>query len=127
MMSLAHAAGFAHDSVMRLARVLLLSSLPFTLLACGEEEPEGPPMSKIYVRNESSTEANVRVKFWTKDYVKVSSGENGTVAFVNTEGANAVQVEAKSRKQWDDCWVTMNVGQTLVVFNATERIGCRAE
>lgn len=84
-------------------------------------------MSEIYVRNESSTEANVRVKFWTKDYVKVSAGEKGTVRFVNAEGANAVQVEAKSRKQWDDCWVTMNVGQTLVVFNATERIGCRAE
>lgn len=97
------------------------------LSACGEEEPKGPPMSKIFVRNDSSTEANVRVKFWTKDYVKVASGEKATVQFVNNERANAVQVEAKSRKQWDDCWVTMNVGQTIVVFDATERIGCRAE
>lgn len=108
-------------------RLLLMAALSVTLVACGEEEPEGPPMSKIFVRNESSTEANVRVKFWTKDYVRVSAGDKATVEFVNADGANAVQVEAKSRKQWDDCWVTMNVGQTIVVFNATERIGCRAE
>lgn len=107
--------------------VLLPFALSFGLVACGEEEPKGPPMSKIFVRNESSTEANVRVKFWTKDYVKFSSGDKGEVKFVNTDKLNAVQVEAKSRKQWDDCWVTMNVGQTLVVFDATERIGCRAE
>ena len=108
-------------------RLFSITALSLALVACGEEEPKGPPTSKIFVRNESSTEANVRVKFWTKDYVKVSSGEDATVEFVNADGANAVQVEAKSRKQWDDCWVTMNVGQTLVVFNATERIGCRAE
>lgn len=112
---------------MVLIRFLPVALLTVALAACGEEEPKGPPMSKIFVRNESSTEANVRVKFWTKDYVKVSSGEDATVQFVNADGANIVQVEAKSRKQWDDCWVTMNVDQTLVVFNATERIGCRAE
>lgn len=107
--------------------LLLLLGLSFALLACGEEEPKGPPMSKIFVRNESSTEASVRVKFWTKDYVKVPAGEKATVQFVNADGANAVQVEAKTRKQWDDCWVTMNVGQTIVVVDATERIACRAE
>lgn len=107
--------------------ILLLAALSIVLPACGEEEAKGPPMAKIFVRNESSTEASVRVKFWTKDYVKVASGEKATVQFVNADGANAVQVEAKSRKQWDDCWVTMNVGQTIVVFDATERIGCRAE
>jgi len=112
---------------MNRATVFPVIALAATLTACGEEEPKGPPMSEIYVRNESSTEANVRVKFWTKDYVKVSAGDKATVRFVNAEGANAVQVEARSRKQWDDCWVTMNVGQTIVVFNATERIGCRAE
>lgn len=106
---------------------LLLIALSFSLSACGEEEAKGPPMSKIFVRNESSTEANVRVKFWTKDYVKVAAGEKATVQFVNNDGANAVQVEAKTRKQWDDCWVTMNVGQTIVVYDATERIGCRPE
>ena len=112
---------------MNRAVLVLVAALSVSLVACGEEEPKGPPMSKIFVRNDSSTEANVRVKFWTKDYVKVSSGEKATVSFVNNDGANAVQVEAKSRKQWDDCWVTMNVGQTIVVFDATERIGCRAE
>lgn len=109
------------------APLALSLALIAALTACGEEEPKGPPMSQIFVRNESSTEANVRVKFWTKDYTKVSSGDKATLKFVNNEHANAVQVEAKSRKQWDDCWVTMNVGQTLVVFDAIERIGCRAE
>ena len=95
--------------------------------ACEEEAPPGPPTSTVHVRNESSTEANIRIKFWTKDYVKVSAGDSADVTFVNEEKINAVQVEAKSRKQWDDCWVTMNVGETLVVYDATERIGCRVE
>ena len=118
---------FDHADVMTRAPLVLSLALIAALTACGEEEPKGPPMSQIFVRNESSTEANVRVKFWTKDYTRVTSGDKATLKFVNTENANAVQVEAKSRKQWDDCWVTMNVGQTLVVFDATERIGCRAE
>ncbi|EDP65594.1 hypothetical protein BAL199_02179 [alpha proteobacterium BAL199] len=127
MMTLARTRVFDHAAIMTRAPVVLALALSAALTACGEEEPKGPPTSEIYVRNESSTEANVRVKFWTKDYVRVTSGDKATVKFVNTEKANAVQVEAKSRKQWDDCWVTMNVGQTLVVFDATERIGCRAE
>ncbi len=126
-MTLARTRVFDHAAIMTRAPVVLALALSAALTACGEEEPKGPPTSEIYVRNESSTEANVRVKFWTKDYVRVTSGDKATVKFVNTEKANAVQVEAKSRKQWDDCWVTMNVGQTLVVFDATERIGCRAE
>lgn len=97
------------------------------LTACGEDEPPGPPTSAIYVRNDSSTEAKIRIKFWAKDFTKVSAGDSADVTFVNEEGINAVQVEAKSRKQWDDCWVTMNVGQTIVVYDATERIGCRVE
>jgi len=107
--------------------VSIVMALGLVLAACGEEEPPGPPTSTIYVRNDSSTEANIRIKFWAKDYTKVSAGDNAEVTFVNEEGINAVQVEAKSRKQWDDCWVTMNVGETLVVYNATERIGCRVE
>lgn len=127
MTTLAETRHFAQGSPMLRTPLLLLLGLSFALLACGEEEPKGPPMSKIFVRNESSTEASVRVKFWTKDYVKVPAGEKATVQFVNADGANAVQVEAKTRKQWDDCWVTMNVGQTIVVVDATERIACRAE
>ena len=127
MMTIAPGPWLPHDSPMNRARLALVAALSVTLFACGEEEAKGPPMSKIHVRNESSTEASVRVKFWTTDFVKVSAGDKATVQFVNNDGANAVQVEAKSRKQWDECWVTMNVGQTIVVFDATERIGCRAE
>lgn len=96
------------------------------LAACGEE-PSGPPTSKIYVRNESSTEANVRVKMWEREFTRVSAGNSTSLEFVNEKKVNAVQVEAKSRNQWDDCWVTMNVGETLVVYDSTERIGCRVE
>src|SRR3546814_2965840 len=110
-------------------RTLLLpvAVLSVILSACGEEEPKGPPMSKIFVKNESSTEASVRVKFWTKVYVKVPSGESVTMQFVPADGATAVQVAATSRNQWDALWVTLNVGQTIEIFDATERIGCRPE
>jgi hypothetical protein len=106
----------------------LLSVGVFAILAgCGEDEPQGPPRSEIYIDNQSSTEASIRIKFWTKDYKAVSAGDNATISFENPDKTNVVQVEAKTRKQWDDCWVTLNVGQTLVVFDATERIGCRVE
>ncbi|MDF1794858.1 MAG: hypothetical protein P1U88_23325 [Thalassobaculaceae bacterium] len=108
-------------------KAFIILAVGVGLVACGEDEPPGPPTSTIYVRNESSTEASIRIKFWAKEYTKISAGDNDEVTFVNEEGINAVQVEAKSRKQWDDCWVTMNVGETLVVFDATERIGCRVE
>lgn len=111
--------------MMRKTLIGMVAALALT--ACGEDEPPGPPTSTIYVRNESSTEANIRIKFWAKDFTKVSAGDSADITFVNEEGINAVQVEAKSRKQWDDCWVTMNVGDTIVVYDATERIGCRVE
>ena len=84
-------------------------------------------MSEIFIENESSTEANVRVKFYSNDQERVSSGSSGVLRFVNESGVRGVQVEAKSRKQWDDCTVLMNVGETLVVFDDVERIGCRVK
>lgn len=115
------------SDVMRMLTALFGAVALVALAGCGEDEPEGPPRSEIHIENRSSTEANVRIKFWTDDYVRVGAGDSDTLSFVNEEGANVVQVEARSRKQWDECWVTMNVGQTLVVFDATERIGCRIE
>lgn len=116
-----------HSFAMKKTTLFLAAVMTLSLAACGEDEPPGPPISDIQVDNQSSTEANVRIKFWTKDYVKVSAGDSETITFVNKDGANVVQVEAKSRKQWDECWVTMNVDQTLVVFDDVERIGCRVE
>jgi hypothetical protein len=77
------------------------------------------------VRNESSTEANVRLKLWKGDAVAVTAGRSDRIEFVSK--SRTIQVEAKSRRQWDDCWVTMQVGQTLVVFDGQERIACRVE
>jgi uncharacterized lipoprotein YehR (DUF1307 family) len=120
-------ANINHCFAMKKTTLFLAAVMTVSLAACGEDEPPGPPTSDILIDNQSSTEANVRIKFWTKEYVKVSAGDSETITFVNENGANVVQVEAKSRRQWDDCWVTMNVGQTLVVFDDTERIGCRVE
>lgn len=111
----------------RLLTIPVLLIVGLGLAACEEEPPPGPPTSKIFIDNESSTEANVRIKFWTKDYKKVSTGNEETIEFVNEQGANVVQVHAKTRKQWDECWVTMNVGQTLVIYDGIERIACRIE
>lgn len=55
----------------------------------------------------------------------VTSGKEERIEFVSK--SKTVQVEAESRKQWDDCWVTMQVGQTLVVFDGQEQIACRVE
>lgn len=96
------------------------------LAACfGEEEKPGPKMDFIGVRNDSSTEATIRVKLWTEETLVLSSGDTGKMEF--KAGSRTVQVEARSRKQWDDCWVTMQVGETLVVSDAGERIGCAVE
>ena len=48
-----------------------------------------------------------------------------TIEFISPN--KVVNVEAKSRKQWDTCWSTMNVGGTFVVYDDTERIACRIE
>ncbi|MBT6135956.1 MAG: hypothetical protein HOH65_00670 [Rhodospirillaceae bacterium] len=95
------------------------------LAGCGEDEPPGPKMDHVMVRNDSSTEANVRVKLWQKGYLAVSAGDSAKIEF--KAEARTVQVEAKSRKQWDDCWVTMKVGDTLVIYDGVERIACKAE
>ncbi|MEP3114259.1 hypothetical protein [Nisaea sp.] len=91
----------------------------------GEEEKPGPKMDFINIRNDSSTEVSVRVKLWTKEALPIQAGDSGRIEF--KAGSRTVQVDARSRKQWDDCWVTMQIGETLVVFNATERIGCSVE
>lgn len=104
-----------------------LGFVALALSGCfGEDEAaKGPKKDFILVRNDSSTEANIRIKFWQKDFLKVAAGEKAKLEFV--ADSNTVQVEARSRKQWDECWVTMQKGQTLVVFDERERIGCSAE
>ncbi|WP_420404621.1 hypothetical protein [Nisaea sp.] len=108
-----------------LSTILIVTALTGLTGCFGEEEKPGPKLDFINVRNDSSTEARVRVKLWTEDILVVSAGDSGKMEF--KAGAQTVQVEARSRKQWDDCWVTMQVGETLVVSDAGERIGCSVE
>jgi hypothetical protein len=109
--------------VMRATVLAVMSVSAVALVGCDEET--GPVRDHIEVRNDSSTEAQVRVKMWQKDFKAVTSGKSERLEF--DAQSKTLQVEAKSRKQWDDCWVTMQVGQTLVVFDDGEQIGCRAE
>ena len=112
---------------MRHARLTALFAAVFFLGGCfGEEEQaKGPKKDFILVRNDSSTEAQVRMKMWKAENKAVTSGKEERLEFVSK--AKTVQVEAKSRKKWDNCWVTMQVGQTLVVFDGQEQIDCRVE
>ena len=101
--------------------------LPLALAGCfgEEEEAKGPKKDFILVRNDSSTEAQVRMKMWKSEVKAITSGKSDRIEFVSK--AKTVQVEAKSRKKWDNCWVTMQVGQTLVVFDGQEQIACKVE
>ena len=101
--------------------------LPLSLAGCfGEEEQaKGPKKDFILVRNDSSTEAQVRMKMWKAEAKAVTSGKEERIEFISK--SKTVQVEAKSRKKWDNCWVTMQVGQTLVVFDGQEQIDCKVE
>ena len=90
-----------------------------------DEQAKGPKKDFILVRNDSSTEAQVRLKMWKAENKAVTAGKEERIDFVAK--AKTVQVEAKSRKKWDNCWVTMQVGQTLVVFDGQEQIACKVE
>ena len=113
--------------ISRLSLRVLFLAVPLILAGCfGEDEQaKGPKKDFIDVRNDSSTEANVRLKMWKDGTVRVTSGKEERIEFVSK--SRTIQVEAKSRKKWDDCWVTMQVGQTLVVFDGQEQIACRVE
>jgi hypothetical protein len=108
---------------MRLYSPLLLLLPILAVAACSEEPPAGPPKSRVKVINESSTEAQVRIRMWQKDFTKVTSGKDAELEFESK--GESFQIEAKSRKQWDECWISMQVGDTLVVFDDGERIGCK--
>lgn len=88
-------------------------------------DPPKQPKDAIKVVNDSSTEVNVRVRFWQKGYVKVSVGKKADVRF--DAQSRTIQVEARSRKWNDSCWVTMQVGETLRVKNGIERIACEVQ
>lgn len=96
------------------------------LAACQEEEvAPKPKLDIVYIRNDSATGVRVRVKLWTKDVLEVPPGESGKIEF--KAQSKTVQVDARSRERWDECWTTMQVGQTLVISPDGERIGCSVE
>lgn len=106
--------------------IVLSLTLLVGLSGCfGEEEKPGPKMDFITVRNDSSSKVSVRIKLWSKDAIVVKAGDSRRIEF--KAGSRTVQVDAQTEHRWDDCWVTMQIGKTLVVVDATERIGCSTE
>ena len=79
----------------------------------------------VTVTNESSTEIQVRMKLWQRDFTRISTGR--TQQFEVPDQYNTVQVEAKSRKQGDNCWSNVQVGGTLSVIDGNQQIVCRPQ
>lgn len=77
----------------------------------------------VTVINNSSTEAQVRMKLWQRDFTRLSVGRSQQ--FEVPAEFNTVQVEAKSRKQGDNCWSNVQVGGTLEIIDGNQQILCR--
>ncbi|EKE74838.1 hypothetical protein P24_11832 [Oceanibaculum indicum P24] len=77
----------------------------------------------VTVNNESSTEVQVRMKLWQRDFTRISVGRSQQ--FEVPSQYQTVQVEAKSRKQGDNCWSNVQVGGTLAIVDGNQQIVCR--
>lgn len=78
----------------------------------------------VVVENQSSTEVQVRMKLWQRDFTRISAGR--VAEFEVPSNYQTVQVEAKSRKQGDNCWSNVLVGGKLVVVDGNQQIVCQA-
>jgi spermidine/putrescine-binding protein len=79
----------------------------------------------VTVNNNSSTEVQVRMKLWQRDFTRISAGR--TQQFEVPQQYNTVQVEAKSRKQGDNCWSNVQVGGTLAIIDGNQQIVCQPQ
>ena len=100
--------------------VIAVAALFFSLPAPGAAAKD---KRLVTVNNESSTEVQVRMKLWQRDFTRIPTGR--TQQFEVPDQYNTVQVEAKSRKQGDNCWSNVQVGGTLTVIDGNQQIVCR--
>lgn len=104
---------------------LRLSALAAAAFLLALPAPDAAASEKrlVTVNNESSTEVQVRMKLWQRDFTRLSVGR--TQQFEVPAQFNTVQVEAKSRKQGDNCWSNVQVGGTLSIVDGNQQIVCR--
>ena len=103
-------------------RLTALAAAAF-FLALPMADAEARDKRLVTVINNSSTEAQVRMKLWQRDFTRLSVGRSQQ--FEVPDQFNTVQVEAKSRKQGDNCWSNVQVGGTLEIIDGNQQILCR--
>jgi hypothetical protein len=108
----------------RIAIALALALLPAAAVA--QKEP--PPKPGFHIVNETPARVYYRVKMWQGDFAFIGAGKDIKVEIPEKVGSlRSVQVEARSGEQWDNCFVTVQVGSKLVVTQGRERINCRVD
>jgi hypothetical protein len=89
-----------------------------------------PPVPSVTIVNETPGRVFYRVKLWQGDYNFVMAGRDVVVPMPeNLRGKmNVVQVEARSRAEWDNCFASIKVGGKLIItlLNDHLKLKCTA-
>ena len=108
----------------RIAFAAALAILPAAAVAQKEE----PPRPSFQIVNDTPARVYYRVKMWQGDFAFVMAGRDVKVEIPEKVGnLRSVQVEARSRGHWDNCFATVQVGSKLIVTQGKERISCKVE
>jgi hypothetical protein len=110
---------------------LFMTFVAVALLTSGcfgeEEKVEAPKNDHIMVENKTGVDLKIRLTTRMKTDFPLPYGGSTKIEFPITT-AKTLQVKAKSMDpNWDDCLISMRVGQTLIVHQAGEFIECKAE
>jgi hypothetical protein len=108
-------------------RIAFAAALAF-LPAAAVAQKEAPPRPSFQIVNDTPARVYYRVKMWQDDFSFVMAGRDVKVEIPDKIGnLRSVQVEARSRGQWDNCFATVQVGAKLIVTQGKERISCKVE
>ncbi|MBU0726087.1 MAG: hypothetical protein KJ904_13350 [Alphaproteobacteria bacterium] len=108
--------------MMRYGNTLVLAGLACVMsLLAGDVSAQEKRI--VTVENQSSTEVQVRMKLWQRDFTRIPVGR--VMEFPIPSNYQTVQVEAKSRKQGDNCWSNVLVGGKLVLIDGNQQIVCQ--
>jgi hypothetical protein len=87
----------------------------------------GAEKDHIMVENKTGVDLKIRLTTRMKTDFPLPYGGSTKIEFPITT-AKTLQVKAKSMDpNWNDCLISMRVGQTLIVHQAGEFIECKAE
>jgi hypothetical protein len=106
------------------AAAFALALLPGAAFA----QKEAPARPSFLIVNDTPARVYYRVKMWQGDFQFVMAGRDIKVEIPEKVGnLRSVQVEARSREQWDNCFATVQIGSKLIVTQGKERISCKVE